>query len=276
MTEPILTVQDLAVTFDQHEGDVTAVDKMSFTVGRGEIFGLVGESGSGKSVTGMAILRMIRPPGRITGGSITFQGTNLLALPSAAMRQYRGARIALVSQDPATALSPVFRVEQQIVRLARLHRGGSRAEARDRCVEMLTAVGLPEPNRVLASYPHQLSGGMQQRVMIAMALACGADLLIADEPTTALDVTVQAQILDLLAVLRERDGLSILFVTHDLGVVAELCDRVGVARHGRIVETGTTEQVLQRPTHEYTKSLLSSLPETMGTRASATSWEVVS
>lgn len=268
-----LSVHDLKVSFDSYRGDVPAVRGISFDVQSGEIFGLVGESGSGKSVTAMAILRMIRPPGRIAGGSIRLDGQDLLALNQGDMGKMRGRRIGLICQDPGSSLNPVFTVERQMMILARAHLGGTKKEMRGRALAMLEAVGLKEPQRVLAAYPHQLSGGMQQRVMIAMALTNGADFLIADEPTTALDVTIQAQILDLLASLREQENLTILFITHDLGVVAELCDRVAVARLGEIVETGSTEEILTRPSHPYTQALLANLPQFLDFDANASQVE---
>jgi len=261
VTEPLLSVEDLRVHFQTHLGTVHAVNGISFDVGRGEIFGLVGESGCGKSVTGMALLNMIRHPGHIVGGRVVFDGVDLVGRSEKEMASVRGRRIAMIFQDPAASLNPVFTIRQQIDRLVRLHLGMGKAEATRRSIEILGSVGLRRPERILRSYPHELSGGMQQRVMIGMALACGADMIIADEPTTALDVTIQAQILDLLVDLREREGLSIVLITHDLTVVAEVCDRVAVIYAGRVVECGVTAQVLTRPRHPYTRGLLAALPE---------------
>ncbi|NIA24506.1 MAG: ATP-binding cassette domain-containing protein [Gammaproteobacteria bacterium] len=237
---------------------------MCFDVARGEIFGLVGESGCGKSVTGMAVLNMIRHPGSIVGGRVVFDGEDLVGKSDEEMMSVRGRRIAMVFQDPAASLNPVFTIGQQMIRLVRLHRGVGKPEAVRLSIEMLGAVGLRYPEQILRSYPHELSGGMQQRVMIGMALACGAEMIIADEPTAALDVTIQAQFLDLLLDLREREGLSIVLITHDLAVVAEVCDRVAVAYAGKVVEQGSTIQVLTRPGHPYTSGLLAALPEAIG------------
>jgi len=263
VTDPLLIVEDLRVDFETHNGTVHAVNGMTFEVGRGEIFGLVGESGCGKSVTGMALLRMIRHPGSIAGGRIVFDGLDLLDMAEKEMSAVRGRRIAMIFQDPAASLNPVFSIGNQINRLIKLHTGVGKAEAARRSMEILASVGLRQPERIRRSYPHELSGGMQQRVMVGMALACGAEMIIADEPTTALDVTIQAQILDLLVELRDREGLSIVLITHDLTVVAEVCDRVAVAYAGRIVECGITEQMLTSPRHPYTQGLLAALPETV-------------
>lgn len=263
MTEPLLSVQDLRVHFQTHIGTVHAVNGMDFDVDRGEIFGLVGESGCGKSVTGLALLNMIRHPGSIVGGRVVFDGVDLVGKSEKEMANVRGRRIAMIFQDPAASLNPVFTIGWQIDRLVRLHAGMKKSEATRRSIEILGSVGLHQPERILRSYPHELSGGMQQRVMIGMALACGADMIIADEPTTALDVTIQAQILDLLVDLREREGLSIVLITHDLTVVAEVCDRVAVVYAGRVVECGVTAEVLTRPRHPYTRGLLAALPETV-------------
>ncbi len=257
---PLLSVENLHVRFDTYAGQVHAVNGMTFDVRRGEIFGLVGESGCGKSVTGLAILGMVPYPGRVTAGRILFDGEDLLQKGEPELQRLRGRRIAMIFQDPAAALNPVFTVGNQISRIIRHHMAVSRREAYERALAMFEAVGLPDPPRIYRSYPHELSGGMQQRVMIAMALSSGAELLIADEPTTALDVTIQAQILDLLAHLREVQNLAILLITHNLGVVAEICDRVGVAYAGHIVEMGTTEVVLNQMKHPYTQGLIAALP----------------
>ncbi len=257
---PLLEVRDLRVEFDTDEGTVGAVDAIDLTVRRGEILGLVGESGSGKSVTALAVFRLIRPPGRIAGGSIRFDGRELLALPEEEMRRIRGAQIAMVFQSPRTALNPVLPVGRQIARLYRLHQGCAAAEARRRTLEMLGLVGIPEPERRAGQYAHQLSGGMCQRVMIAMALATSPRLLLADEPTTGLDVSIAAQILDLLRDLGRRTGASIVLITHDLGVVAGLCDRVAVMHAGQLVECAGVRTLFREPAHPYTRALVRSIP----------------
>jgi len=257
---PLLEVENLSVAFDTDEGTVGAVDAIDLDVRRGEILGLVGESGSGKSVTALAVFRLIRPPGRIAGGSIRFDGRDLLALPEEEMRRIRGAQIAMVFQSPRTALNPVLPVGRQIARLYRLHQGCSAAEARRRTLEMLGLVGIPEPERRARDYAHQLSGGMCQRVMIAMALATSPRLLLADEPTTGLDVSIAAQILDLLRDLGRRTGASIVLITHDLGVVASLCDRVAVMHAGQLVECADVRSLFREPAHPYTRALVRSIP----------------
>jgi peptide/nickel transport system ATP-binding protein len=233
---------------------------MTFEVRRGEMFGLVGESGCGKSVTGLAALRMVPHPGEIVEGRVIFDGKDLLQISEAEMQHVRGRRMAMIFQDPSASLNPVFKVGNQITRIIRQHTSDDRGEARQRALETFAAVGLPDPTRILNTYAHELSGGMQQRVMIAMALCSGPELLIADEPTTALDVTIQAQILALLAEVRETQGVSILLITHNLGVVAETCERVAVAYAGSVVETGLVDDVLWRNKHPYTQGLLAALP----------------
>jgi oligopeptide/dipeptide ABC transporter ATP-binding protein len=260
MNMPLLSVQDLHVRFQTYAGAVHAVNGMTFEVREREIFGLVGESGCGKSVTGYAILRMVPYPGEIVRGDIHFQGENLLAKSEAQMRQLRGGEIAMVFQDPSATLNPVFTVGNQVTRVIRQHLPVSAQKAKHLTLDMFDRVGLPDPPRVYRAYPHELSGGMKQRVMIAAALSCNARLLIADEPTTALDVTIQAQILALITELRETQDMAILLITHDLGVVAETCDRVGVAYAGRVVEMGTVDDVLYRMKHPYTQGLLGALP----------------
>ncbi len=260
MTEPLISVRDLTVRFDTYAGVVHALNGISFDIYPGEIFGLVGETGCGKSVTGLSLLRLVPPPGEICGGRILFHGQDLLTKNEAEMRDIRGGRIAMIFQDPSAALNPVFTIGEQIELIIRQHHPVSREQARRRAVETLHAVGMPEPERILTTYPHQLSGGMQQRAMIAMALSSGAELLIADEPTTALDVTIQAQILDLLTHLKQTQGIAILLITHDLGVVAETCDRVAVLYAGLIVETGPTASVFQAIKHPYTQGLLAAIP----------------
>jgi oligopeptide/dipeptide ABC transporter ATP-binding protein len=256
----LLEVAHLTTVFDLASGPAPAVDDVSFDVRPGETLGLVGESGSGKSVTAMSIMRLLQPPGRIAGGSIRFEGRDLLTLTEAEMRERRGARMALIFQEPMTALNPVFTVGDQIAEALLVHGKATRREAGARAVELLEAVRIPDAAVRVKSYPHQLSGGMRQRVLIAMALACRPSLIIADEPTTALDVTIQAQILDLLREMRSALGLSLLLITHDLGVVAETADRVAVMYAGRIVEQGPVRDVLRTPRHPYTKGLLASLP----------------
>jgi peptide/nickel transport system ATP-binding protein len=256
----LLEVRDLTVHFDTDDGLVEAVDGVTFNVRSGEILGVVGESGSGKSVTALALLRLIRPPGRIVQGAVRFEGSDLVRLSEDEMRAIRGTRIAMVFQSPRTALNPVLTVGRQISRLFELHQGASRAEGRARTIEMLKLVGISEPERRTRQYAHQLSGGMCQRVMIAMALATSPQLLLADEPTTGLDVSIAAQILDLLRDLGRRTGASILLITHDLGVVAEVCDRVAVMHAGQIVEVGAVRTIFARPLHPYTQALVRSIP----------------
>lgn len=263
MTEPILSIEDLHVRFNTYAGTVHAVNGMTFEMQPGEMFGLVGESGCGKSVTGLAVLRAVPSPGYIENGRITFAGEDIMAKSEDEMRDLRGGRIAMIFQDPTASLNPVFSVGNQITRQIRQHNEMGKNEAKERALEMFDEVGLPDPERIYRAYPYELSGGMKQRVMIAMGLASGAELLIADEPTTALDVTIQAQILSLLSELREIEGLSILLITHDLGVVAETCERVAVAYAGRIVETGAVDDVLYETKHPYTQGLMAALPDTV-------------
>ena len=262
MSAPLLEVEDLSVEFDTRTGVARVLESVSLALGRGETLGLVGESGCGKSMTALAIMRLIpNPPGRITAGRVRFEGRDLLALDDASMRAVRGNRVSMIFQEPMTSLNPVFTVGEQIAEAVRLHRGLDRRAAHERAVEMLAAVGIPAPARRVDEYPHQFSGGMRQRVMIAMALACDPGVLIADEPTTALDVTVQAQVLDLLGELRDAEGMAMVLITHDLGVVARQADRVAVMYAGRVVETGTVREVFAAPRHPYTISLLRSIPD---------------
>jgi oligopeptide/dipeptide ABC transporter ATP-binding protein len=256
----LLEVSNLQTHFPTRNGLVKAVNGVSFYLDAGELLGLVGESGCGKSITALSIMRLISPPGKIAGGEITFDGQNLLKLSEAAMRQIRGDDIAMIFQDPMTSLNPVFTVGEQIAEALRLHRKLSRKAARDAAVEAMREVAIPDPARRINDYPHQLSGGMRQRVMIAMALACDPKLLIADEPTTALDVTIQAQILELLDELRRNRELAVLLITHDLGVVAEVADRVAVMYTGRIVEESSVAELFAKPKHPYTEGLLRSVP----------------
>jgi len=263
----LLTVHNLKTYFATDAGDARAVDGVSFDMGEGETVALVGESGCGKSVTALSILRLIpNPPGHIAGGSIVMEGTDLLALREAEMRAIRGNRISMIFQEPMTSLNPVFRVGRQIEAVIRLHRNVSSAEARGRAIQLLDKVGIPSPEERIDDYPHQMSGGMRQRVMIAMALACEPRLLIADEPTTALDVTIQAQILDLLRALQVENGMSILLITHDLGIVAETADRVAIMYAGKIVEEAPTPELFTNPKHPYTLGLFASLPKIGGVR----------
>ena len=262
MTQPpLLTVSDLRTYFYTSAGVARAVDGVSFTIGAGETLGIVGESGCGKSVTALSILRLVRQPGRIEPGSgITFEGQELLQLDDAGIRRIRGNRIAMIFQEPMTALNPVFTVGDQIAEVVRVHASASRRAAWDRAVEMLTMVGIPAPGERAGQYPHQLSGGMRQRVLIAMALVMSPALVIADEPTTALDVTIQAQILELLADLQQRLGTSIAMITHDLGVIAEVASRVVVMYGGEVVEEARVETLFTEPHHPYTDGLLHAMP----------------
>jgi oligopeptide/dipeptide ABC transporter ATP-binding protein len=259
---PVLEVTDLETHFITDDGVVKAVDGVSFDVRPGETLGIVGESGCGKSVTSLSILRLIQsPPGRIVGGSIRFNGQELLTLPDAAMRKIRGNEISMIFQEPMTSLNPVYTCGDQIMEAVILHQKVGKKEARQRAIEMLRLVGIPSPEQRVDEYPHQLSGGMRQRVMIAMALSCHPRVLIADEPTTALDVTIQAQILDLLNRLQEEMGMAILLITHDLGVVAETCDRVAVMYAGQVVEYADVGEIFDHPRMPYTTGLLGSIPK---------------
>ena len=271
---PLLEINNLVTAFQTPAGRVPAVDGVSLSIERGKTLGLVGESGCGKSVTAMSILRLVAAPGVIESGEILLRDTsggvlNLVTLPEPRLREVRGGRIGMIFQEPMTSLNPVFTIGDQIAEAVLLHRDVSRAEARGRALEMLELVRMADPKRRLDEYPHQLSGGMRQRVVIAMALACEPDLIIADEPTTALDVTIQAQILDLLADLRQRLGTAILLITHDLGVVAETCDDVAVMYAGRIVEKAPAAALFAQPRHPYTIGLLAARPEPGGRAAQA-------
>jgi len=258
--ERLLDVKGLFTSFKTRDGLVRAVDGIDFHVDRGEIMGLVGESGCGKSVTSLSILRLVAKPGSVDAGEIIFDGQDLLKLSSDDMRRMRGDRISMIFQQPTSSLNPVWDVGKQIEEVLRIHRGMKGTAAHGRALELLRMVGIPDPERRLKAYPHEMSGGMAQRVMIAMALACEPELLIADEPTTALDVTIQAQILDLMRNLRDETGTAIILITHDLGVVAEMCDRVAVMYAGEIVEETDVTSLFQNPLHPYTRGLIGSIP----------------
>ncbi len=271
MSEPLLKVQDLRVEFKTRRGKALVLNGVDFEINAGETLCVVGESGCGKSMTALALLRLIpSPPGRISSGRVMFQGEDLVAASMERMREVRGNRISMIFQEPMTSLNPVLTVGDQIGESLRLHAGLDAAAARARAIEMLQQVGIPAPGQRVDEYPHQLSGGMRQRVMIAMALACRPDILIADEPTTALDVTVQAQIFDLLRELQRDKGTAILLITHDMGAVAEMADRVMVMYAGRVIEQGTTAQVLGAPGHPYTRGLIDCLPELGSSTQAAT------
>lgn len=260
VVEPSLKIEDLHVSFFTLSGEVRAINGVSLEVYPGEFFGLVGETGCGKTVTGLAVLGLVPKPGRITRGRILLKGRDLLRLSPREMRRVRGGDIAMIFQNPSTSLNPVFTVGSQLVRVIRQHQGGSKRQAEEQARELLEAVGLPEAERLLRSYPHELSGGMVQRVMIAMALSSRPSLLIADEPTTALDVTIQAQILALLRDLQIRFGITTLFITHDLGIIAETCDRVAVLYAGQVAEIGPTAEIFYNPGHPYTRGLIHAVP----------------
>ncbi|MAT11469.1 MAG: peptide ABC transporter ATP-binding protein [Rhodopirellula sp.] len=259
--KPILQVQDLQVEFHTDSGVVQAVNRVSFDLYPGETLGIVGESGSGKSVTNLTMMGLTpQPPGKVVGGSVMYDGQELLSLNQKQWQQVRGKKIAMIFQDPMTALNPFLTVEEQLVEVTILHMGLNRTEASQHAVDLLRRVGIPGAEKRIRDYPHQFSGGMRQRVMIAMAISCQPDILIADEPTTALDVTIQAQILELMKSMQEEFGTAIIFITHDLGVVANICDRVMVMYAGRKVELSTTMNIFRQPRHPYTVGLLNSAP----------------
>ena len=260
----LLEVSNLQTQFPTRAGIVKAVNDVSFYIDEGELLGLVGESGCGKSITALSLMRLIAPPGKIVGGEILFKGENILQFSDEKMREIRGNDVAMIFQDPMTSLNPVYTVGEQIAEALRLHRNLNKKDALDAAIQALKEVAMPAPERRIKDYPHQLSGGMRQRVMIAMALACDPELLIADEPTTALDVTIQAQILELLDELRKTRKLSILLITHDLGVVAEVADRVCVMYTGKIVEESPVDDIFEKPKHPYTQGLLRSVPKLRG------------
>ncbi|HLQ34983.1 MAG TPA: ABC transporter ATP-binding protein [Chloroflexota bacterium] len=259
--DTLLSVRDLRTEFRTQDGTVKAVDGVSFDIGKGETLGVVGESGCGKSVTALSIMRLIpEPPGRIVSGQVLFGGQDVLRLSDEQMRRVRGRRIAMIFQDPMTSLNPVLTISRQVTEALELHLGMSRRAARERAIELLEIVGIPAARARIDDYPHQFSGGMRQRVMVAMALSCNPELLIADEPTTALDVTIQAQIIDLIKKLTADFGTAVMFISHNLGVVAGLCDRINVMYAGHIVESAPTEELFDHPKHPYTLGLLRSIP----------------
>ena len=255
----LLSVRDLVIHFVTYDGIVKALDGVSFDIYRGEVFGLIGETGCGKTVTSLSILGLLPENARIISGKIFFKGENLLENPDK-LKGIRGKGISMIFQDPATSLNPLYTVGNQITKVILTHQNVSKEEAKKKAIDLLKSVGLPDPERIMNFYPFELSGGMQQRVMIAIALSSNPDLLIADEPTSALDVTIQAQILDLLKKIRDERNISILFITHNFGIVAEMCDRIGVMYAGTVVEIGSVENILGNPMHPYTKGLLASIP----------------
>src|SRR5215203_1350828 len=257
----LLSVKDLRTYFETEDGTVRAVDGISFDLKRGETLGIVGESGSGKSVTNLSVLRLIpSPPGRIVSGEVLFHGQDILSLPQDEVRKIRGKRISMIFQDPMTSLNPFMRISRQLMEMTQLHLGHSKSQAYEHAIRMLETVGIPDARTRADSYPHEFSGGMRQRVMIAMALSCEPELLIADEPTTALDVTIQAQILELMRDLRDRYNTGIILITHDLGVVAEMADSVSVMYAGKVVEEASVNDLFADPKHPYTQGLLASIP----------------
>lgn len=263
----LLEVRNLCTYFDSEDGQIKAVDGISFQLKRGETLGIVGESGSGKSVTNLSIIRLIpEPPGKIVAGEILFDGVNILSLSEADVRKIRGRRIAMIFQDPMTSLNPFMRISRQIMEVTRLHLGHTKSEAYEHAIKMLETVGIPEARRRVDNYPHEFSGGMRQRVMIAMALSCEPELLIADEPTTALDVTIQAQILELIKKLKQVTGTSVILITHDLGVVAGMTDHLIVMYAGKVFEQASTSELFARPGNPYTKGLLRSVPDPLKER----------
>jgi peptide/nickel transport system ATP-binding protein len=257
---PVLSVRNLSVQFPTRRGVLTAVDRISFDIAAGEVLGVVGESGAGKSMTGAAVMGLLEPPGRISGGEILLKGQRIDNMPYAELRKIRGRRIGMVFQDPLTSLNPLFRIGDQIVETIRTHETISESAARDRAIKLLTEVGIQGAAQRIGAYPHQFSGGMRQRVVLALALAAEPELIIADEPTTALDVSIQAQIIQLLKRLCRERGAAIMLITHDMGVIAETADRVAVMYAGRIAEIGPVRDVIQRPIHPYTKGLMGSIP----------------
>ena len=261
MSEKLLEIKDEKLSFFTPAGEVKALNGVSFSMNEGEVLGIVGESGSGKSVTAYSIMGLTAYPGKLIGGTIYFNGHQIEKMSEKEMRKIRGNEVSIIFQDPMTSLNPVYTIGNQITEVIRLHTGKGKKEAYDRAKELLELVGINEPTKRLKQYPHELSGGMRERVMIAIALACEPKLLIADEPTTALDVTMQAQILELMQELRQKLGMSIIMITHDLGVVASMCERIAVMYAGHIVEYGTADEIFYEPKHEYTKGLINSIPK---------------
>ena len=261
MSEKILDIQEERLSFFTPAGEVKALNGVSFSMNQGDVLGIVGESGSGKSVTAYSIMGLTAYPGRLVGGKVWFNGHQIDEMSEKEFRKIRGNEVSIIFQDPMTSLNPVYTIGNQIVEVILLHTNKTKKEAWDRAKELLELVGINEPDRRLKQYPHELSGGMRQRVMIAIALACEPKLLIADEPTTALDVTIQAQILELMQELRQKLGMSIIMITHDLGVVASMCEKIAVMYAGHIVEYGTTDEIFYNPQHEYTKGLINSIPK---------------
>ncbi|HWS29660.1 MAG TPA: ABC transporter ATP-binding protein [Clostridia bacterium] len=261
MSENLLQVKNLQTEFDTDAGVVKAVNGISFNLEKGKVLGIVGESGSGKSVTAYSILRILVDPGKVAGGEVLFDGEDVLKYSKRQMRSFRGEKISIIFQDPMTSLNPVYTIGNQLMEAILLHTDRNREQARERAVEMLKLVGVNDPEKRIKQYPYELSGGMRQRVMIAMALACEPDILIADEPTTALDVTIQAQILELMQDLQKKLGMAIIIITHDLGVIADMCDEIIVMYAGRVCERGTADEIFYNPKHEYTKGLMRSIPK---------------
>jgi oligopeptide transport system ATP-binding protein len=261
LSEKLLEIKDERLSFFTPAGEVKALNGVSFSMEEGEVLGIVGESGSGKSVTAYSVMGLTAHPGKLIGGTINFNGHQIDKMSEKEMRKIRGNEVSIIFQDPMTSLNPVYTIGNQITEVICLHTGKSKKEAHDRAKELLELVGINEPAKRLKQYPHELSGGMRQRVMIAIALACEPKLLIADEPTTALDVTIQAQILELMQELRKKLGMSIIMITHDLGVVASMCERIAVMYAGHIVEYGTADEIFYEPKHEYTKGLIKSIPK---------------
>ena len=261
MSNKLLDIKDERLSFFTPAGEVKALNGVSFSMNEGEVLGIVGESGSGKSVTAYSIMGLTAYPGKLVGGSIWFNGHQIDKMTEKEMRKIRGNEVSIIFQDPMTSLNPVYTIGNQIIEVIRLHTGKSKKEAYERARELIELVGITEPEKRLKQYPHELSGGMRQRVMIAIALACEPKLLIADEPTTALDVTIQAQILELMQELRQKLGMSIIMITHDLGVVASMCEKIAVMYAGHIVEYGTADEIFYNPSHEYTKGLIRSIPK---------------